>query len=354
MNYKEAKIIALEWFKNLNLPENLEGKQVNLLSFITVPIDSPLFRQKRTLLGIEFRKRGIKSIAEIDNWTFEQLKFISEYYITELKDLLKYGREKKINIAREFLVYHLHKSNKSVRLKLQHISSILVNSDLPYIEDFKPIARAEIDIIDWNETLNLKKILTQKFDESENIIFLNSLADRNVFDTNYNFKSSINEIPIQDVFEVDNLEDKKSIKIKPKINYVEREIRNSKLGEAGEKWVIEFEKDKLIKLGLSNLAEKVVWASSEIGDGLGYDVISFNEFQEEIFIEVKTTCLGKYSAFFLTQNELKVSNNLKNFKIYRVYDFEKDTKIYIVDEDIKSQLELTPTIYRATMKKTNA
>jgi len=79
MNYKEAKIIALEWFANLNLPNNLEGKQVNLLSYITDPIDSPLFRQKRTLLGIELRKRGVKSIGEIDNWTFEQSEYICEY-----------------------------------------------------------------------------------------------------------------------------------------------------------------------------------------------------------------------------------------------------------------------------------
>ncbi len=351
MNYKEAKIIALEWFSNLNLPDDLEGKQVNLLSYITDPIDTPLFRQKRTLLGIELRKRGAKSIAEPDNWRFEESEFISEYYISELKDFLKYNTPKKLKEAKEFLMQSLHKSSKSVRLKLQHISSILVNSDLPYIEEFKPIPRADIDLIDWNETLNLKKILTEKFNKKENILFFDQIADRNEFKPNYNFENLVEDKPEQDVFEKENLTEKKSIKIRPKINYIEREIKNTKLGEEGEKWVIAFEQNKLQKLGLSNLVKEIIWASKDIGDGLGYDVISFNEHQEKIFIEVKTTCLGKYSAFFLTQNELKVSTNLKNFKIYRVYDFEKETKIYVVEEDIQLQLELTPTIYRATMKK---
>jgi len=249
------------------------------------------------------------------------------------------------------LKYYLHKSNKVVKLKLQHISSILVNSDLPYIEDFKPIPRAEIDLIDWNETVNLKKILTEKFNKKDNILFFDDIADRTEFKPDYNFKSIVEEKPIQNVFENENLTEKKSIRIKPKINYIEREIRNTKLGEEGEKWVIAFEQNRLLNLGLSNLVKKIVWASKDIGDGLGYDVISYNENQEKIFIEVKTTCLGKYSAFFLTQNELKVSNNLKNFQIYRVYDFEKETKIYIIEEDIQLQLELIPTIYRATMKK---
>jgi len=66
MNYQEAKILAKDWLDKLDLPDDLEGKQVNLLSYIHDEIDTPLFRQKKTLLGREIRKRGGRSIGELD------------------------------------------------------------------------------------------------------------------------------------------------------------------------------------------------------------------------------------------------------------------------------------------------
>jgi hypothetical protein len=354
MNYKEAKILAKEWFDNLKLPDNLEGKQVNLLSYITDPIDTPLFRQKRTLLGIELKKRGAKSIGEPDNWNFEETEFLCDYYIKELKDILSNNVVKTLAKAKSELMPILNKSSKSIRYKLQHISSILVNSDLPYIEEFKPIPRAEIDLIDFNETYNLKKILTEKFNDKSFISFLDSIANNQNFISEFDKQVEIEKQPQQDIFEEDNLPQQKSIKIRPKINYVEREIRNSKLGEEGEKWVLEFEEQKLKNLGLTDLANEIVWASKNVGDGLGYDIISFNSQREKIYIEVKTTCLGKFSAFYLTKKELEVSVEINNYKIYRVFDFDKETKIYIVEDNLINQLDLTPTTYRATMKKTNA
>jgi hypothetical protein len=242
--------ICKKWFDNLKLPDNLEGKQVNLLSYITDPIDTPLFRQKRTLLGIELKKRGAKSIGEPDNWTFDETEFLCEYYIKELKDILSNNAVKTLAKAKSELMPILSKTSKAIRYKLQHISSILVNSDLPYIEEFKPIPRAEIDLIDFNETYNLKKILTEKFNNKSFIDFLDSIADKENFNTEFDNKVSIEKLPQQDIFEEENLPQQKSIKIRPKINYVEREIRNSKLGEEGEKWVLEFEEQKFKTLHL--------------------------------------------------------------------------------------------------------
>lgn len=352
MNYQEANKIAKDWLDSLNLPKNLEGKQVNLLSYIEERGDTPLFRAKKKFLGIELRKRGAKSIGEVDNWSQEESEFICDYYIKELKKYLtKKGFKKQVE-AKSYLMKALLKTSKAVRLKLHHISSILVNSDLPYLEYFKPIPRAEIDLIDWNETKVLKNILLDKFNEPLFVELLTTISDRTEYEITVSTDTQIETPPEDDVFEhLKNIE-QPSLRIRTKINYVEREIRNTKLGEAGENWVMNFEKQRLISIGKEYLASQIVWASKEIGDGLGFDIISFNSSGDKIYIEVKTTCLGKYSAFYLTQKEVETSLKLKsNFIIYRVFDFNKETKLFTVDSSLEDSLDLIPTTFRATVKK---
>jgi hypothetical protein len=48
------------------------------------------------------------------------------------------------------------------------------------------------------------------------------------------------------------------------------------------------------------------------GDGLGYDVLSFNEANDtEKFVEVKATGLGKFFPFYVTPNEVHCSRALR-------------------------------------------
>ena len=43
------------------------------------------------------------------------------------------------------------------------------------------------------------------------------------------------------------------------------------------------------------------------GDGLGFDVLSYDVSGRERFIEVKTTSFGKETLFFITRNEVGFS-----------------------------------------------
>jgi Domain of unknown function (DUF3883) len=352
MNYQEANILAKKWFETLKLPDNLEGKQINLLNYITDPIDTPLYRQKKKILGIEFRKKGAKSIIEHENWTYSETELICEFYITELKSYIVFQNNKVLGEATKILKIELGKPTKSIKLKLQHISSILVNSDLPYLEDYKPIPRAEIDITDWTETYNLKKILLERFNRTDLTKLLLDLSTKDTFNLKLPITLELDEIPDENIYDEIGVSEQKSFKIRPKINYVEREIKNSKLGEAGEEWVLNFEKQRLSSIGLERLIEKISWVSKEIGDGLGYDIISYNSNSEQIYIEVKTTCLGKSSAFYLTQREIEVANCTINYYIYRVFDFDRGAKIYILENNLAEHLDLVPINYRATVKKT--
>jgi hypothetical protein len=355
MKFQEANKIAKDWLDSLKLPKDLTGKQVNIYSYLDERGDTPLFWAKKKYLGIELKRRGARVIGEIDYWTDEQSEFVCKYYIAQLKKHLLSKEPQKQQVAKNYLMSELGKSSKAVRLKLHHISSILVNSDLPYLESFKPIPRAEIDLIDWNETNVLKKILLEEFNEPDFLDFLSSLSAKTEYSTEVTKEIQVEQPPDEDVFEHLENADQPSLRIRPKINYVEREIRNTKLGEAGETWVINFERQRLLAEGREDLANKIVWASKDVGDGLGFDIISYNSSGDKVYIEVKTTCLGKFSAFYLTQKEIQTSLKLGvSYYIYRVFDFNKETKLFTIENSLADSLDLVPTTFRATVKKTNA
>ena len=68
------------------------------------------------------------------------------------------------------------------------------------------------------------------------------------------------------------------------------------------------------------------------GDGVGFDVLSFDETDDsEQFIEVKTTGLGKHFPFYVTANEVRCSEDCpERFRLYRVFDFARNPRIYVV------------------------
>ena len=134
-----------------------------------------------------------------------------------------------------------------------------------------------------------------------------------------------------------------------KTNYIEKAKRDSKIGFSGEEFIYEFERNRLNSLGKHKLADKVLWASKEIGDGLGYDILSYDEEDESyIFIEVKTTKNNIKIPFYLSSNELNVSiEKGLRYKIYRLFDFPKNPYIYIIPGPLNENLELTPLTYLA-------
>jgi hypothetical protein len=92
-----------------------------------------------------------------------------------------------------------------------------------------------------------------------------------------------------------------------KINYLAKEADNASLGAAGEEFVINYEKARLIHAGESNLADRIERVSITKGDGEGYDILSFNIDGTDRFIEAKTTRYGIHTPFFITSNEVKFS-----------------------------------------------
>lgn len=108
-----------------------------------------------------------------------------------------------------------------------------------------------------------------------------------------------------------------------KINFIEKEIKNKQLGELGELFVLRNEIDTLNNAGRGDLAEKVIHVSKELGDGLGYDILSFDLEGNEKRIEVKTTRENQSRHFYITKNEIKCSeSNDETYYLYRLFDFD--------------------------------
>jgi hypothetical protein len=90
-------------------------------------------------------------------------------------------------------------------------------------------------------------------------------------------------------------------------DYIQREARNRSLGSAGELFTLNYERARLIHAGKENLASRIEHTSQLCGDGAGYDVLSFEESGRERLIEVKTTKYGADTPFFVSKNEVSVS-----------------------------------------------
>ncbi len=133
-----------------------------------------------------------------------------------------------------------------------------------------------------------------------------------------------------------------------KRDYQRLEANNRSLGGAGEEFVVAFERYRLIQLGASRLADRVEQISVTKGDGLGYDVLSFDATGKERLIEVKTTSLGVEAPFYLTKNELNLSKSEPDlFKLCRLFDFRRKPRIFELAGSVADHCLLDPVSFIA-------
>lgn len=140
-------------------------------------------------------------------------------------------------------------------------------------------------------------------------------------------------------------------------NQSKNNVKKILSGKKGELIVLEVEKYKLKYLGLNELATKVeliAQVKDDIPlDGLGYDLISYNEQGEKICIEVKTNKGEKEKPFFISKKEIEVMENISikygcnHSLIYYVLD-KGDGNITIkkIDYTDFKNYQLEPVLYK--------
>ena len=137
------------------------------------------------------------------------------------------------------------------------------------------------------------------------------------------------------------------------INHSQNNKENKRVGDFGELFVLKYEIETLNNKGLKNLADKVKHVAKTKGDGLGYDILSFDDDGNKKYIEVKTTKGDEKSTFFITRNELEKSKlDQENYFLYRVYEYDEsnDTaKLTIMRGDL-SPLCISPELFKVNLK----
>lgn len=137
-----------------------------------------------------------------------------------------------------------------------------------------------------------------------------------------------------------------------KRDYLAVESRNRSLGFAGEEFVMAYEFDHLRKMGLNDLADRVEHVAQTQGDGLGFDVLSFDPYSgKERLIEVKTTSFDESTPFFVTRNEVARSeHDADKYELCRVFDFRVTPRFFALEGAIKHNCDLDPVSWSARPK----
>lgn len=132
---------------------------------------------------------------------------------------------------------------------------------------------------------------------------------------------------------------------------------SKKVGDAGEKYVYEYEKNKLLSCGMENLANKIVKQYEDLSTFPGYDIQSFDEDGNEIYIEVKSTKGKSKNYFEISENEINAARSLgENYFIYQVTSALTEPKISTVINDLfdfadRNKILIEPMVHRVSFKE---
>ena len=279
------------------------------------------------------------------DWTGEEVGLIvTDYFAMLEKELL--GKPLNKTEHRRTLAPKLRgRSDPSIEFKHANISAVLTSLGLPYVEGYKPRG-------------NYQSLLAQGVEAflDMNPTYIDQLASAPTI--NPNKASAPAVLDLDKIIEAPPTEIIAPTPGKPwlsrkgrKIDFALRDALNRQLGKLGEEYVVLLERHRLLSVGRDDLSRKVAWLAADIGDGLGFDVLSFDDQDEsEKLIEVKTTGLGKFFPFYVTGNEVRCSEDMADsFHLYRVFDFGRTPRVYILQGSLKANCQLEPTQYRATI-----
>ena len=136
-----------------------------------------------------------------------------------------------------------------------------------------------------------------------------------------------------------------------KIDFAEKDAANRRLAKIGEEFVYDLERHRLKDAGREDLALKVQWVAQSIGDGLGFDILSFDEADDsERMLEVKATGHGKFFPSYVTANEVRCSDDIPDqYHFLRVFNMGREPQIYILHGSLKILCQLEPILFRAVI-----
>jgi hypothetical protein len=276
------------------------------------------------------------------HWTRAEVEAVVDDYLAMLEAELAGESYNKSAHRRRLLPKLSGRSESSIEYKHQNISAILVASGMPRIEGYLPAPHGQA---------LLAELVEQRVRERPQLLALAALdADRPMLVPEVEELLAAMTAPPQSKGHASQIAELSSQqpRIRLPINYLEREARNRSLGEAGELFVLAYERARLASLGCERLAERVEHTSKVRGDHEGFDVLSFESDGRERLIEVKTTKYGIETPFWVTANECETSRRERlRYRLYRLFAFRKAPRMFELLGALDQSCRLEPASYRA-------
>lgn len=281
-------------------------------------------------------------MAEGQNWSREEVEACVADYLRMLTMELNGQRYSKTEHARALLERLDGRSRPSVEFKHCNISAVMVALGYPYIDGYKPRGNFQALLLDVVESHLQANMPLQ---EAVQAAVLRPAVTATPGDTESIW------VPPPQPRRVAEEPAAYAPRFSPaRRDYLAQESRNRSLGRAGELFVAELETRRLHASGKKQLADRVEHVAATQGDGMGYDVLSFDGDGRERLIEVKTTAFGELTPFYVSRNELARSEaDADHFHLYRLFDFRDRPRLFDLPGSISTRCQLEPVSYLARL-----
>ena len=302
-------------------------------------------------LGFTVGKKGEEVTVDESpgsDWSEREVALVVADYFAMLEEELLVGALNKTEHRRALAAKLAARSAGAIEFKHANISAVLTGLGLPYVEGYKPrgnyqglLAQEVEAYLDRNPTL-LERIAGAP------AVSPTVTPASDALDLERIVEDPPDAIPNTAPAEPDKPWRSRKGR---RIDFAERDARNRHLGRLGEEFVVRLERHRLATAGRDDLAARVRWAADELGDGLGFDVLSFDDADEsEKLVEVKTTALGKFFPFYVTATEVRCSEDAAaQYHLFRVFDFGNGPRVYILHGPLRASCQLDPVLYRAVI-----
>lgn len=310
-------------------PQDFSGGQATVVKLLR--------RLGFELIDVEASPTSSKDRA----WTRHENELIVADYLQMLMKELAGQKYNKAERARALMPLLNSRSQASIEFKRANLSAVMIELGFPSLQGYKPRSNFQRD--------GLVDVVTEQVRHLPLLEKAAALAmDRPAeVPESVDLRDLRAEPPVRRI----KAEEARSTYHRRgvKRDYFEREARNRSLGTAGELFIVQYEQWRLSNLGAGQLAEKVTHVAQDVGDGLGYDVLSFEPDGRERFIEVKTTAHDAATPFFFSANEVEFAREQsERFRLYRLYHFRTSPKFFELPGAIEQHCHLDPSTFKAS------
>ncbi|MFI5260520.1 MAG: DUF3883 domain-containing protein [Candidatus Paceibacteria bacterium] len=245
-------------------------------NFIANLISFGRIKELKRLSGeIEIQAEKLKEETSQKLQPFEQAA--REYYLSELREFFENN------------LYKKRSGNQQFEEALSEFSSMI--EDLSKMDSLFVTTSVSWDLREYREYVK-KRIITHNLQSSKTSARVASV---------HNFVRKISE-PTEPKKEI--IAPERLYRTARKIDWEALNKQRKLTGTRGEEIAVAVEQEYFESIGRKDLATRVRHVSSEDGDGLGYDVLSFFVDGREKYIEVKSTTASLTTPLYLSRNEL--------------------------------------------------